>query len=102
MSIESMCIIKCFLRLKKVMVDCDLMHAWELRSSRFLAPPYSRIMNFTSPWYIWPSGPWSFNVCVSCSLSAMVYWIGGRGFDSKCFSRELGEYVSGTHREVAY
>lgn len=84
------------------MADGDLMHAWELRSGGFMAPPYLGIMNYMRPWHIRVVDQDCLMFVLVVHLVLCHIWVGGRGFNSKCFSRELGEYVCGVHSEVAY
>ena len=51
----------------------DPEHIWYINCGRYSTPPYLLAINFTIPWYIWPSGLGSLNVCVSCLLSVVAY-----------------------------
>ena len=52
----------------------DLEHAWYFYCGGCSTPPYTLAIIFTVPWYIWPNGPGSLNVCVSCSLSVGAHF----------------------------
>lgn len=51
---------------KRVWAMGDLMHAWCVSFGRLRDPPYFVTMYLVSPWYIFPSWPWSSRAWISC------------------------------------
>ena len=68
-----MCMWKYF-KMWRVLVIGDLEQAWYFNYERCLTPSCLFITYLTRFWYIGSSGPRSLSVCVSYSLSVVVYF----------------------------
>ena len=55
-SMESRWMLNCFCNIYRDLVIGDLEHPWYLDCGRCTTPPYLLVINFTTPWYIWPNG----------------------------------------------